>query len=177
MQAWRDLRPRSSGRSRNTGPTLARGNVRSSQQHAEWLDRSAHAQRTARMQSGTDSDVCTGANTHTVMHNFALMQVAGEYHSILGERCAITNLYQVPSAAPHVHAAMDVHPSTDARAQHSVRPAHQFGTFNQAPRDSAGNLFNHPLAYKLWAPCPNATNVVPIDENALCCKSHAYADW
>jgi hypothetical protein len=45
------------------------------------------------MQSGTDSDMCAGANTHAIMHNFALMQVASEHHGILRKRGAITNLY------------------------------------------------------------------------------------
>jgi hypothetical protein len=45
------------------------------------------------MQGGADADVCAGANMHAVMHNFALMQVTGEHHGILRQRCTITNLY------------------------------------------------------------------------------------
>ena len=171
-----DRRPRCApdASRRHTIPQLARRDHPARVQHRQsrQLAARAHsappANRRARLQANPR------LQRDRPKHHIAPVKVRQAQRRVLPQRHAIAKRQQIPPAARHINAAMDMHPLTNPRAQPAQDADLQARALDQRPWDQMASLHHDPMAQIPPAPHGHAHRRIAPDQQAF--ERHCQSD-
>jgi hypothetical protein len=155
------------GPRRHTVPRFAWEHHAAFRQVGERSHERAVADRHVRATAGARRQRGAVADAHRSEHQMPGVEFGRAEMHFATERHVVADLEQVPAAAEHVDAAVQVHALADARAERAQRRALRLGALEQRPRHQAHESHDQPVPQVQPAPRRRAHGAIAADQQFL----------